>query len=1075
MTSLVFDNVYDEYEYYTQTFQKEYGKRTIILYQCGGFFEIYSIDDGLVPTKELSDILDVEVSRRNKSIPEVSRQNCMMMGWPIHALSKFVEILIDQHFTVVIVEQLDVLSPPHILSQKTVLKGKNRMERAVTQIMSQGTYMDHMSLEQLQIGKYVMCIYVEQMKQKTKVDEIVLPLENKPVYAFGVSIIDASTGENMFFEIQPRHGDPSFVFDELVRLRVLYPPCELIFVSQGSTHSLTSKEICQHMNINTGTSQSHVCQIIDKMEQLKPEQTKIHHHNYIIGRIFTKCGILSPIEFVDLERLYCARISYVYLLEHITKHNEILLMKIDKPFSFHSAYSSSASTCSQSDISIDENNNNRNIYTNPHLILSANTAEQLDIPNSLLRTLNTCISLMGKRYFRYRLLNPRNDISFLKKSYHKIDLLLKYGPECIENIRQKLKNVFDLERLFRKIVIGSASCPDLLNVYRSLHVLQEMVNYLDKKEEIPKYNWMSLQNTTKCAEMDTFMSSNLYLNDIQDTENYTEKELKYMQTLNIPIYFHKKTYENKEILNNIVKKREDLDTLCELLNGLIESKSKELVKHFKLEKTDRDGFYITCTTKRYNDAKKELQKFTTDKLSSPFDFKDAQIKTQTNTVKIQHKFLENMSKTLQDLKEEWQRETQKTLLKMLKSLTERFFMIFRPLCTCLSEIDFHSTCAFHAFYKKYCAPYIVENSKNTDNDFDEKVDKSFLRCKDLRHPIVEVLDASVPFIGNDVSLGESDKETGMLLYGLNAAGKSTLMKSIAIAIIMAQAGMYVPASEFSFYPYKSLFSRITRGDDIQRGQSTFMIEMQELRNILKRSDQNSLIIGDELCSGTESASALGIVAAGLHTLCHENKATFIFTTHLHDLTKISKIEDLYNNKQLAICHLHVEYDQVTHKLIYDRKLKNGQGLSIYGLEVCKALDLGPCFIELANEIRQEVLSQERDTSFYKKTRYNGKFYVDQCSICKKKAQEVHHIFFQKDADEHGFIDRLHKDKLYNLMNVCESCHDAIHREDIVVKGYIKTSEGIELQIEKNEKNLENLENLEKKNDRVPRKIIKVKK
>jgi DNA mismatch repair protein MutS len=123
-----------------------------------------------------------------------------------------------------------------------------------------------------------------------------------------------------------------------------------------------------------------------------------------------------------------------------------------------------------------------------------------------------------------------------------------------------------------------------------------------------------------------------------------------------------------------------------------------------------------------------------------------------------------------------------------------------------------------------------------------------------------------------------DKEDGILLYGTNAVGQSSLIRSIGICIILAQAGMFVPCSEFTFNPYDKIFTRILGNDDIFKGLSTFAVEMSELRTILNCSNENSLILGDELCSGTENDSALSIFPAGLDHLHKKKKHFFICYT-----------------------------------------------------------------------------------------------------------------------------------------------------------------------------------------------------
>ena len=156
----------------------------------------------------------------------------------------------------------------------------------------------------------------------------------------------------------------------------------------------------------------------------------------------------------------------------------------------------------------------------------------------------------------------------------------------------------------------------------------------------------------------------------------------------------------------------------------------------------------------------------------------------------------------------------------------------------------------------------TENFSSLDESQKNIIDNenSYIDAKKLRHPIIEKI-ISTEYIPHNLELGK--KEIGILLYGLNAAGKSSLMKSVGINVIMAQAGMYVSADSFEFKPYKSIFTRISNNDNLFKGQSTFAVEMSELRGILTRANNSSLVLGDELCSGTETTSAVAIVATGI--------------------------------------------------------------------------------------------------------------------------------------------------------------------------------------------------------------------
>ena len=167
---------------------------------------------------------------------------------------------------------------------------------------------------------------------------------------------------------------------------------------------------------------------------------------------------------------------------------------------------------------------------------------------------------------------------------------------------------------------------------------------------------------------------------------------------------------------------------------------------------------------------------------------------------------------------------------------------------------------------------------------------------------------------------------------------------------MAQAGLFVPCESFIFSPYNQIFSRILGNDNLFRGQSSFAVEMSELRNILKRANSKSLVLGDELCSGTETYSAVSIFAASVERLS-SNNTSFIFATHLHELCNLDIIKNLENIK---INHLKVIHNKEKKTLVYDRKLEEGCGPTTYGLEVCKAMDMDDAFLKTRNVSRLGV-------------------------------------------------------------------------------------------------------------------------
>jgi len=309
--------------------------------------------------------------------------------------------------------------------------------------------------------------------------------------------------------------------------------------------------------------------------------------------------------------------------------------------------------------------------------------------------------------------------------------------------------------------------------------------------------------------------------------------------------------------------------------------------------------------------------------------------------------------------------------------------------------------------------------------------------KQIRHPLVEASATRVSYVKHNVSLGcEPGTDNGWLVYGMNASGKSTLMKATGICILLAQAGCYVPAQAMTLTPFQSVYTRILNQDNIHAGLSSFAVEMSELRDILRNADENTLVLGDELCAGTESISAQALVASGIQWLT-KKQAKFIFATHLHDLATLVE--------GVTIWHLHVEYDPITKKLTYDRSLRPGSGSSLYGLEVARAMDLPFEFIEQAVKNREKIMgATSMDKA--KSSAWNKEIVRKECEICKKaivSELEVHHISPRASAVNQRLQDGSHMNDKRNLIVICQTCHDEIHADTIQLGEMKMTSDGPE--------------------------------
>lgn len=346
----------------------------------------------------------------------------------------------------------------------------------------------------------------------------------------------------------------------------------------------------------------------------------------------------------------------------------------------------------------------------------------------------------------------------------------------------------------------------------------------------------------------------------------------------------------------------------------------------------------------------------------------------------------------------------------------------RKLLLYVAEIDVYCSSAKVATLNKYVRPVISRA-------------KSYINTTNIRHPVIEQIIDGI-YVPHNVEF--SGDKNGMLLYGFNAAGKSSLMKTIGINLILAQAGLFVAAETFTFYPYTSIQTRILSNDNQQKGQSSFAVEMAELSGILARANSSALILGDEISRGTETVSGVAIVASAISQLV-EKGAHFLFATHLHQLVDIDEVKELTVSGQVSVFHLQVTRNPETNVLTYDRDLTPGCGDSLYGLEVARAMRLPDSFLVLANRIRNK-LTGIKDV----RSRYNSEMFLRWCGVCGAGAVEVHHIKFQSEADDKGFIGHFHKNDLMNLVGLCQRCHKQVHKGRLTISKWQETSEGFEL-------------------------------
>ena len=993
-----------EYFELTDKYKDEYGESVILLMQVGSFFEVYGIQETTTGTINKSKIVDfsqiceLNIVKKNTC---VGQDNVVMAGFKDMQIEKYIKKIQDAGFTAVVYTQDE--------------SAKNT-SRSLSGVFSPGTYFHQ---ENQKLTNSIVCIWIELVENK---------LFNKGKFVvIGVANIDIYTGTTNIFQFKEIYSNNPTTYDELERFVSIYNPCETIIISnlQGEN------EIDDVINYTSIKSS-----LIHKIKITSEETTKMTRVKNCEKQVY-QMELLSKfykIENYDafVQNFYennIATQAFCYLLDFVYQHNTHLVNNIAEPV---------FDNCST------------------RLLLANHSLKQLNIINdgttnsskhsSVSQFLNECITPMGKRKFAYNILNPIYDEVKLQREYDITDYFLSKYSFYEPFIKQQLSTIRDISKWGRQIFLKKITPRDIFNLNENLSTIGEVYEKLAEDNTMKKYlleTDKSMVNIKSCCdEITAFIVENIDLeiaHEIEQSRNFeinfinfgVDKELDLQTTL-------------------LKEKNTKLLSITKCLNSLIENREKKSAKIndcVKIHETEKNSLSLITTIRR--------SKLLTDGLPDhPIMVELNYCNTDTSTTKsfnfeiskkkftfekqsasnhfILHEDITALCRSISSIKISM-KELITTVYNKFITKFELYQTKMESIINFITMVDMVYTKSSIALKYNYCKPTIKQS------------DKSFVNAQNLRHCLIERFQTNELYVSNDVVLGDGNVD-GILLYGTNAVGKTTLIRALGISVIMAQAGLYVPCSAFTYMPYKYIFTRIIGNDNMFKGLSTFAVEMSELRTILRLGDQNSLILGDELCSGTEIQSAISIFVAGIQKM-HDLKSSFIFATHLHEITNYEEIISL---KSVKLKHMSVVYNKEQDILIYDRKLKDGPGTSMYGLEVCKSLGLPQEFLDAAYEIRMKYHPTDACVLSLKTSRYNSKKIVGMCEKCGTNVgKEVHHLQHQSAAEPNDYIvsgdNTFHKNNLANLMTLCETCHHTEHSNTKNGSKRIKTTNGTKIE------------------------------
>lgn len=934
-------------------------RKSMLLMHCGKFYEVYGYNEPDDPIFEYYDIMDCAAPWKKTTH---NNKDVMCCGHQVESLNKVIKRLTKEGW--------------HVEVHREV--GLNKKKQKIHEYFksySPGTYT---VLNNNDLNNNCCSIFIEKKYNHQKF----IPCIN-----IAISSINLLSGNSKLYEYtcNTQFIMSSDTFEQLDRFLSINKPKEVwIF------HNLNNvDDIFNYINIDSArinkynTNEENM--YTDLVKKIKNKDTQ----KDILFDFFSPKDPDFWVENIGFNDNHFATISFCLLLKIIIYYNPSLTNKLSPP----------------------------NIETlNNKLVLKTHSLKQLNIINtqynsgpysSVEKLINKCKTSMGKREFKNILVSPSTDIKSLKEDYNIIEHLLK-KENYINEIRDILMNIPDIEKLYRKFVMNIGAPMDISKLWQSFECIKHINKIIHSDKTITKY--IIFKNKKLCND-----DLNNISNDLEEKFNIEVcSKLSNIDPENI--IFNRDIYDKLDREEDKwIKVNKELDKFKKAMEILV---GKENTVELHKTTSNNEVFFkaTAARSKKIMDNKDKVQEF--DYLKH-LKIKDAG-KNQKKFVCSELTTLYNeYTQCYSNLLEIQTCKFKQFIKNELLELNDEI----RNIVNFVTLIDIVTNKAFITKKYNYCKPVIKNKCK-----------KAFVNVDDLRHPLVEHIQINEVYTANDISLGK--KIDGMLLYGTNTSGKSTLIKSIGIAVVMAQAGMFVPASNFEFKPYNTLYTRILGNDNLFKSLSTFATEMSEFSSIYNYADNNSLVLGDELCSGTEHPSAIGIICSGLEKFCND-KVSFIFATHCHELDNIKELKKF---KNLDWKHLHFTYNNYE-GLVYNRKLRDGKGPDHYGIEICKNFNFLPQFHERANYFREQYLN--KNSLKIKKSHYSSKKIKGDCELCGKNGIDIHHLTPQEYANENGYIGTHHKNHKANLANVCKSCHNHVTKNKIIHKR-VKTPDGYKL-------------------------------
>ena len=528
--------------------------------------------------------------------------------------------------------------------------------------------------------------------------------------------------------------------------------------------------------------------------------------------------------------------------------------------------------------------------------------------NSILAVLNKTKTSMGARYLRKMLDEPLQNPKEINARLNAVGELVK-RIILRDKLTEILSNIYDIERYAGKIAYGNISPKDMVSLGHSLKQVPVL-----RKELEPFTDDYLAQCREDLADIDSIADLLVRAIDEDKASNNT-REGGYIKK-----GFNKELdeYRNAKTLGKV--------WLDELQKKEIEATG---IKNLKISSNKVFGYFI------------EINKSQIDRVPIRYIRKQTVANNEryiTEDLKvIEEKILGSEEKALQ---------LESDIFNQLKTILTKYIQTFQQIAQAVAKIDAILSLAEVAVKNNYVKPVINANVKQ-------------LKIIDGRHPVVEQFMDRGQFVSNDTLLDSEDNRI-MIITGPNMAGKSTYMRQVAIITLLAHIGSFVPAKEAYIPITDRIFTRVGASDDLAFGQSTFMVEMSEVAQILANATDKSLVVLDEIGRGTSTFDGLSIAWSVVEYISKNFKAKTLFATHYHELTELEGVIDGVKNYKISVKELDDE-------VIFLRKIVRGGANKSFGIEVARLAGVPKEVLDRAKEIslNLEAVNQKLDLNIFK--------------------------------------------------------------------------------------------------------------